>query len=299
MDTLIPQGSIVVGVDGSDHSRDAVVWATEQARLEHRPLLLAHAVDERLDLLFGGPNPETRSLLQHLREQGARLIDDVYAGIPHDEDSDLVMHKEVRLGDARQMLLDLSRDAAMVVVGSRGRGPVASLLLGSVSLAVSHHTACPVVVIHPDAVRPHGRIVVGMAYSRPISHSVEFAFRQASLRSLPLTVIHGFWDPLLGFAGATPVGRKLAELENEKAAIAEAVSGLQQKFPDVVLSYEAASGMPDDCLIRGSEGAAMVVVGSQTRGPVTSLLAGYVSRGVTEHAECAVAVVPESDGDQR
>ena len=83
----------------------------------------------------------------------------------------------------------------MIVVGSRGRGPVTSLLLGSVSVAVSKHASCPVVVQRPtptDTTR-HG-ILVGVDGTESSLPAIEFAYRMASSRELSLTVLHCYWD---------------------------------------------------------------------------------------------------------
>lgn len=128
----VPAGTIVIGVDGSAPSRHALAWAIQQAQAEGRALTLA--------LAFGdGPWPEAdaRQAMQEAAAEVARRAPEL----------DVLV--ELREGDARSMLLELSEDAALVVVGSRGRGPVRSLLLGSVGVAVTRHAACPVVVVRP------------------------------------------------------------------------------------------------------------------------------------------------------
>lgn len=295
MKTTVPPGSILVGVDGSESGNHAVRWAVDQARLEHRPLALVHAVSPQVNIWVGEPGFDNTDVLDAMKQGGEQMLEDTYAEIHRDEDDDLEVHREFRLQDPRQVLIDLSQDASMIVVGSRGRGPVRSLLLGSVSVAVSQHARCPVVVLRPqDEETALGRIVVGATVSRPNSQAVDFAYRQASLRSLPLTIVHGFWDPLLGFAGATPLGADAAAFEDEAAVLTKRAAEMKEKFPDVEVSYEVAEGLPDDCLLAASRGSGMVVVGSLPKSFAMSLFEGQVSRSVTEHASCPVAVVPES-----
>ncbi|MGB0100325.1 MAG: universal stress protein, partial [Nocardioides sp.] len=153
--TQIPMGTVVVGVDGSPASEQALDWAIAHASRERRPLTLAHGLDpagavrfdaaaSNYDAVVDAMRHDGRELLQHARERVSRLA------------PDLAVHESLWQSDARVTLLKLAERAHLVVVGSRGRGPVASLLLGSVGVAVSRHASCPVVVVrpgHPGAVR--------------------------------------------------------------------------------------------------------------------------------------------------
>lgn len=295
MSTRVPAGSILVGVDGSEAGSRAVRWATDQARLEHRPLVLVHATSPLVGPWAGEPGFDTTRVLEAITKEGEDLLEDTYAELHLDEDDDLVVHRQFLQADPRQVLIDLSLDAAMIVLGSRGRGAVQSLLLGSVSVAVSQHASCPVVVMRPqDEVTARNRIVVGATVARAHSQAVDFAYRQASLRSLPLTVLHGFFDPLLGFAGASPLGDNQEAIDEESAVLEARGEAMKAKFPDVVVTYEVAQGLPDDCLLDASKGSGMVVVGTHRKSLAMSIFEGQVSRAVTEHATCMVAVVPES-----
>jgi nucleotide-binding universal stress UspA family protein len=95
----------------------------------------------------------------------------------------------VRATEPDEALLALGETARMLVVGSRGLGPIGSVVHGSVSLRVSSAASCPVVVVRDEALRPPG-IVVGTDGSPASSAAVEFGFSQASLRGVPLTVLH-------------------------------------------------------------------------------------------------------------
>lgn len=94
-------------------------------------------------------------------------------------------------GDPRGVLIGLARQAHLIVMGSRGRGTVRSMLLGSVSAAVSKYASCPVAVRRPPRGRAHTcGVVVGSDVTPESVPVVEFAFEQASLRGVPLTVLH-------------------------------------------------------------------------------------------------------------
>ena len=140
-DTLeVPAGTIAVGVDGSSGSDAALRAAVATAVGEHRSLTIVHAV---------GSAPESPLVLTDARAAAERQA------------PGLAVHLVLRVADPRDVLVGVSEDAAMVVVGSRGRGPTRTLPLGSVSLAVTRRASCPVVVVrphHPGRVR-HGILV--------------------------------------------------------------------------------------------------------------------------------------------
>ncbi|MCW2794499.1 MAG: UspA domain protein [Nocardioides sp.] len=291
--TAIPSGSIVVGLDGSPSSTQALDWAIDQAGLEHRPLTLAHGVGPGQTLWLGQSGFDHRLVVTAMREDGQAVLDaareHVAARAPGIE-----VHQTLRLADPREALLELAREAAMVVLGSRGRGPVRSLLLGSVSVAVSRHAPCPVVVL-----RPHNRgairqgVLVGADGTASSGTTLEFAYRVASQRHLPLTVMHCFWDLRSITAGPAMVLAGEPDLEAERLLLAESVSGLGEKFPDVHVTTELARGMADDCLVRAAERMDLVVVGRHLHSPVSGLVRGSVASAVLEHAPSIVAVVPD------
>ncbi len=265
-------GSIVVAVDGSDHSDRAVRWAVEQAALETRPLV-AVAVAGDTGTAAEDAVAAARGLAPDLPVRGASVA-----------------------GEPREVLIDLSTEAHLLVVGSRGRGSLRGILLGSVSAAVSAQSACPVVVCRPSGGDPVQSGVLVGADGTPESRAViEFAYRQASLRGLPLTVLHCFWDAAAAVAqyrearGQTVVPPDLEEL---RAALSEAVAGLAEQYPDVPVTLTLKHGFADQALGPRHGGWDLVVVG---RHPMTSLgrvFTGSIATTVVERAHGPVAVVP-------
>jgi nucleotide-binding universal stress UspA family protein len=199
--------------------------------------------------------------------------------------------------DPRVALEQLSTEAHLVVVGSRGRGPVESALLGSVSASLARHAHCPVIVCRPPtgAIQGEARVVVG-ADGSPASRPVlEFAFAQASLHGLPLTVMHCFWDVVMSAAGpgaVLPVDQ--ADLSDLRLLLAESVAGLSAKYPDVRVSQELARGLVDDCLADRTPDAALLVVGRSEVHGWARFLHTSCALAVLERAHTTVAVVPES-----
>ena len=140
---------IFVGVDGSDHSRLALAWALREAARQGAPLTVISVrpapVRPATDIYWAVPDlPEDprgeEAALQALREFVDKVADETGETVP---DISLVVEK----GDPAEELIRASRDADLLVVGSRGSGGFARLMLGSVSSKVVHHATSPVVVI--------------------------------------------------------------------------------------------------------------------------------------------------------
>lgn len=274
----VPAGTVVVGVDGSASSRTALGWAIDQASAEKRPLTLVSAQSSVDD-------EDGHVILAEARDEaiGKLAASDV--------------HELLIVADPREVLLQLSSEAAIVVVGSRGRGPVRRLLLGSVGVAVSRHASCPVVVVrpgNPGLVR-HG-VLVGIDGREESREVLEFAFRQASLHRLPLTVLHTFVDVVVyGSAAGVPVPlavERLSDLEEERLLLAACMSGLREKYPDVHVITEVTRGLPAERLLLEATRMNLVVVGHHVIGAPSALLHGSVAMSVVEHATCPVALVP-------
>jgi nucleotide-binding universal stress UspA family protein len=139
---------IVVGVDGSEHSRAALRWAAHLAEVfgarldavsawEYPPALGWSVVPDDWD-----PADDTRKVLQ-------QTLAEVFGDQPPAS-----LRLQVHEGGAAKVLIQASEGASMLVVGSRGHGGFAGLLLGSVSANVAEHAGCPVLIIHGDQAPP-------------------------------------------------------------------------------------------------------------------------------------------------
>jgi nucleotide-binding universal stress UspA family protein len=138
---------IVVGFDGSDSSQRALEWAVKEATLQHAPLtvLTVHQVAAGHwtgnPLIYPADAPEQEKARHAAEDALGRAASQLGTGTPASATVRAVS------GLAARELIDASGDADMVVVGSRGAGGFASLLMGSVSTQVVQHAACPVVVV--------------------------------------------------------------------------------------------------------------------------------------------------------
>ena len=143
---------ILVGVDGSDHSHRALSWAMHEAAYHHVPLrvMTVHPSSARpsTQVYWNVPDLPDRTFdPEHVR---LALQDFVEKLAKDSGDAPAEITVSVIRGDPAEELIKASRDADLLVVGSRGNGVFARLLIGSVSSKVTHHAAVPVVVV-PDA----------------------------------------------------------------------------------------------------------------------------------------------------
>jgi len=140
---------ILVGVDGSHHSREALSWAIREAAHHHSPLTVMTVSSEpprpATGIYWGIHNYSEDSFdPETTRKAVAQFVDEV-AHETGETPPDITVN--VTRGDVAEELLRAARDADMLVVGSRGIGGFAGLLMGSVSSKVAHHAECPVVVV--------------------------------------------------------------------------------------------------------------------------------------------------------
>jgi nucleotide-binding universal stress UspA family protein len=143
-------GVIVVGIDGSEPSKAALRWAIEEAQLRQATVRAVHAWES----VVIGPAPadispvepyDVVTLVEQI-EEGARALAERTVAEVAGAHPVVAVEPVASEGSPPQVLIDESADAELVVVGSRGHGGFASLLLGSVSNQVAHHARCPVVI---------------------------------------------------------------------------------------------------------------------------------------------------------
>lgn len=287
-------GTIVVGVDASESGNRALLWAAEQAALESRDLTLVHVTrpisTSEMGWMISAQVPFTEVRDAQVAE-GRDLLDEATERVRMRAPGGVV-HPVLMVGDARQVLLDLSRDAHLLVLGSRGRGQVKSLLLGSVSVAISRYASCPVVVVRPHRPGEVRRgVLVGTDGSRVTLPTLEFAYREASLRKLPLTVLYCVWNlPDINLPrGILP--DDTPGLEEHRLVLAESVGGMSEKFPDVRVRLRIGHGLADECLAEASRTMDLVVVGRHGSSAVDGVGLGSFAPTVVEHSAGPVAVV--------
>lgn len=290
----IPAHTIVVGYDGSESARDALDWAVDQAVAERRPLTIAYAASPSDSMWMDQAGFDQRTGERARLTVGQAVLAEARAAAT-ERAPDLEIHELLRAADPRDVLVEASLTAKSVVLGSRGRGPVRSLLLGSVGVAVTRHAACPVVVHRPSdpGVEREG-ILVGIDTTEASMPVLEYAFDLASLRRRPLTVANAFWDAPPVTHTYTVAIPPREDPEEQRLALAECLSGMSEKYPDVTVEQEFLRGLADVALVQRGATMDLLVVGSHHGGAASQILFGSVAASVLEHAECPVAVVPTS-----
>ncbi|MHA7283000.1 universal stress protein [Arthrobacter sp. TMS2-4] len=305
------QHGIVVGVDGSDQSICALLWAAREAGRRGAPLYVVTAYTvpvfaaSSMDAGYATVDDEV------IRESAQAVLDEAVARL---EGMALEVHPRIETGDAAGVLLDLSAEAELMVVGSRGRGGFVGRLLGSVSSALPAHAKCPTAVIpvctgarlgHPELGRKQGRdrdvpaaavepvVVVGVDGSEQARMASLAAAEEARSRGLPLRVICSV-APFNGSLAWVPAPVDRTALHADLTVqLAAGRDWLQSHYPDVAMTVDLVDGPPAEVLIEASATSELLVVGTRGRGGFTGMLLGSTSQGVLHHARGPVLVVPD------
>jgi nucleotide-binding universal stress UspA family protein len=284
---------IVVGVDGSEPSLRAVDWAADEAALRGAPLRLVYAsLWERY---------EGQSLADDLAKPSEQVrAEDIVATAARRAQlraPDLKVTTDVLPEEPEYALVRESRDAALLVTGTRGRSGIAEALLGSVSLIVAGHAHCPMIVVrgnHDNQARSgtRGRVVVGVGEKPTGSAAVRFAFEEARRRGVPVEAVRAWRCPAHETTDHPLLAGEPARL-HEQYAVEAVKAALQDAPTDIESHSQTVEGPTRNVLVNASHDADLLVVGARRRPGHFGLQLGRVAHGVLHHSACPVAVVPE------
>jgi nucleotide-binding universal stress UspA family protein len=286
---------VVVGVDGSEDSLRAVEWAALEAKRHSSPLRIVSAPSlvPRMHAYDASP----AAIANALRGIAARALD---AAIARSEEvtQGLSITTGLLFGPPALAVAESGAKASMLVVGARGAGGFAAMVLGSVSRYAATRAPCPVVVVREESMAVHREIVVGIRDPQDTGQTLAFAFEEAALRHADLVAVHTwFWFPSALHLSAeatelrpTDPDRIAAEAASSLAA---ALKGWREKYPGVPVRHDIIHGHPARVLASYSARADLVVLGRHGH-PAGSGI-GSIQPSVLDHAHGPVAVVPSGE----
>jgi len=285
---------IVVGVDGSEGAGNALVWALEESGRSRAAVEVVHAWQPPMVVSpvgIPGRPWDTTEFQVHAR----RVVDD---SIKLAEETCTREYGPVTgmavEGHTSAVLIDASRGADLLVVGSRGLGGFKGLLLGSVSQRCLHHASCPVVVV-PAAWQPRADsrpVIVGVDGSDESARALSVALEMASRRQATLVVVHSWALPAsAGYYSVDVDDEERAALTEQARSSARRMLAELTEHPDVVVQVVGVQGAPAATLLRCASTADALVVGTRGHGAFTGMLLGSVSQQCAQHAPCPVVVV--------
>jgi nucleotide-binding universal stress UspA family protein len=285
---------VIVGIDGSPVSDAAVSWAAHDAAIRGLPLTIVYVENpaaptwSQAPILEESPAEqvaEDRSLLAN----AAKIARDAIA-----DTAQIHINGELLSSAIVPALVDQSKDAELIVVGSTGRGALSRSFLGSVSSGLIRHAHCPVALIRDeDPQLPHpaeAPVLVGIDGSTA-DLATAVAFEEASLRYTDLIALHAWNDTdmseIPGFDWS-PTTTK------EDHLLAEALAGWQERYPNVTVHKRLVRDRAARALVDASESAQLVVVGSHGSGALAGMLLGSVSNAVVQAVHKPVIVARPS-----
>ncbi|WP_369133920.1 universal stress protein [Modestobacter sp. I12A-02662] len=298
--TAVARPRVVAGVDGSPGAREALVWAFAAAARRGAGLDVVSAFPS--DLSWNAPSlvdPQRIAALRAGTEARARELvaavraDPVVSAV--DGIDDVPCEVRVVPGAPAEQLVQMAEGAALLVVGSRGRGLVRSTLLGSVALHCAAHAPCPVVVVHPGtaaSTTPGRRVVVGLDPAEASRVVLAHAAAAAEELGAELEVVAAYHLPHYWTDLYVALDQALAEIRASADGRArhqvDEVLGAEPPVPVRVVTEEGPAG---GLLVHRAAGAALLVIGSRSRNRLPGMVLGSVALHGVVHAPCPVLVV--------
>lgn len=281
-------GVVVVGVDGSKVANDALVFAAREAALRGSHLVVANACRSSQS---AHPDTEVRPFAEILRGEAAATIADVTPRLAY--------RIEQRDIDAAHLLITLSANADLVVVGTHRSGRLRGFVLGSVSQRVAAQAACTVVTISGEPEHESGPIVLGASATPGGLAALHFACHEAGLRGTPVHAIRSI--TVEDWALSTPASALVASpdllRDAAQSELDQILHTARDEFPNVAITGAISERDPFTALLHAAGQASMLVIGSRRRqqSPLPHL--GPVAAWLLHQAQCPLAVVGYSTTD--
>ncbi|VEI13085.1 universal stress protein [Trueperella bialowiezensis] len=281
---------VVVGIDGSEAGQTALQWAHAQARARQARLHIVCGYE--LPSQYMTPEFQAgQGNTNHLFDSAKKIVDDAVKSY---EGQGVEVTSALEFGDPTEVLVELSKRAALMVVGGRAQhtNRLADRLLRTVSSAVPANAYCPTVVVptgSADENLPIKRVVVGVDGSRHSKMALQRAVWEADRWGAKLKVITAVNPAAAGWVPAHAFREEhLRDMEESMAkALAEVDEGRK-----IDVEIVAVEGSPAHILATESEDADLIVLGTRGRGGFTGLLLGSTSQTLLGYSACPTMVVP-------
>ena len=279
--------AVVVAIDDEEPDLLLLDWAATAAAFRGTRLVICHVCE----WLLGDRAPQRMD--EHgdpALRSGPELVvgtalDAVRAGHPG-----LEVSGAIGTGSPQRGLLAVAKEAAMIVVGARGIGGFAGLLMGSVSGQLAEHAACPVAVVRPV----HGSavdVVVGIDGSPESGRALQLGLAEARRTGGTLIALHAYrYAPVAAAYAPNPGIDQFSQRELAEENLDRALGDVEERNPDVKIERRIEHGSSAAVLVAAADGAAALVVGARGLGGFAGLILGSVSQQVLRHAHCPVLV---------
>jgi nucleotide-binding universal stress UspA family protein len=289
---------VVVGVDGSEDALHAARWAAALAVRLGEPLHLVHAFSDVEEALLIVTAPQQADAGAYPRELGQSVLDRAADAI-HADFPSLRVTRTLRHHGPREALIELSRQARLMVLACADVSAGGAVLVGSTTLAVATRAACPVIAWRGTTLAPNDRpVVVGIDQNRISLTALTTAFELADCLGVALTVVYAMSPRRLPGEIDIPMVVDWEAVEDEaRQRLSERLAPIADRWPDVEVTHIAQIGSASRVILSQAQGAQLIVVGSRGRGGVASALLGSTGLNLLHHSPTPVVICPASRGE--
>ncbi len=287
---------IVAGVDGSEESLRAVEWAALEARRHRAPLRIVSA-PALLPRMSVHPQ-DLETVATRLEGESCRALDEAVTRSREVAPGQLI-DVDLLTEPPAVAVTQSGTGALMLVVGARGAGGMAAMLLGSVSRYAAMHARCPVVVVREDTSAVHGEVVVGIRDPQDADDTLGYAFEEAALRGATLIAVHSWNWPCSALSDRAGRGAAARPVADARLVAAEAdwcltgaLATWRDKYPAVPVWQDVVHDYPAHVLASYSARADLVVIGRHDAAGSRSVIGG-VQHTLISHARGPVVIVPD------
>lgn len=295
----MPDGDrpVVVGVDGTDRAISAARWAGAIAERLNAPLRIVHARP------YSGHNfSDTLAAIRAaeisaLQEAGPAIVEAAERAVRTDH-ADLVISCAHLTDPVDEVLIDLSSQARMIVLGSDEILSGAALLVGSTTVAVASHARCPVVAWRGDFVAPTDQpIVLGVDVDDDSGAATEVAFELATRLGVGVVAVHAWSTRRRPAEVVMPLLIDWdAVAADELKSLDQVVAPVKERYPGVDVTCTVHREKPSSAILQHTADAQLVVVGSRGRGVFTGALLGSTGLNLLHHSRVPTMICrPQGD----